>query len=215
MAWRNPFVPLTQEGKYWLGFIAADGNISGGLYPRLTLKLQIGDLDHLRRFASFLGAPSPCVFTQTGRSKPQAKVAKRSRELYDTLEEYGITPHKSKTLTVPALLSQSPHFWRGYFDGDGSVWTYRNTLYMELCNGTPEILEQWCAFVHPFTGPMTVRKMSKNHNAYRARVGGPKAVAALASMVPSGTSILLGRKWQRAPLNLQGLLSLLADPTRR
>ena len=46
-----------------------------------------------------------------------------SKELYTDLFKLGMTPAKSKTLTLPKIPSTVfAHFLRGYFDGDGCVY---------------------------------------------------------------------------------------------
>ena len=46
------------------------------------------------------------------------------KHLKEQLDKLGVTQRKSLTLTFPDFLNDDlmPHFIRGYFDGDGSVW---------------------------------------------------------------------------------------------
>lgn len=46
----------TEDAAYWLGFLAADGNVSNG---RLRIGLAARDVDHLRTFCRWLGSDRP------------------------------------------------------------------------------------------------------------------------------------------------------------
>jgi DNA-binding transcriptional regulator WhiA len=119
-----------EERAYWLGFLAADGEIrylrSGS--PQLRLHLSTEDKDHLKKYAKALKFNGPIT-----DSSYEAKSGERyyssiveitlSQEEANSLETYGITPHKTQRSTAwnPTDISLYRHYWRGLFDGDGSL----------------------------------------------------------------------------------------------
>lgn len=119
----------TPEKAYWLGFIAADGCIiTNAKYPEgshLAVQLAICDKGHLVKLKEALGAHAAVVTgTQQRESGPRqwAALAVGSRRLTLSLLALGIGPRKSATVEPwdgpPELM---PHYWRGLFDGDGSI----------------------------------------------------------------------------------------------
>ena len=62
--------------------------------------------------------------------KNQYSLIINNRRIGEVLNTLGVKPRKSLTLEFPNWLNPSlyPHFIRGYFDGDGSIYRYiRNT----------------------------------------------------------------------------------------
>lgn len=114
----------TEPKAYWLGFILADGCVlwseKTGNYG-LQVVLQSGDIDHLRMLESdFGGSRYPHINTRTN----SAKLMWYSKYLARRLIDRGIPPRKSgvEDLTIPQFpKSLARHFWRGLFDGDGSL----------------------------------------------------------------------------------------------
>lgn len=118
----NAFDELTEEALYWVGFIFADGHINhreGGQAPRLIIGLSEKDEEHLNKLRTFLEASNPIRKYIDPRKQGRAYVylSVRSRRICDRLTEFGIV--KKRTRTPISTVSQSRHFWRGAFDGDG------------------------------------------------------------------------------------------------
>ena len=112
-----------EEKAYWLGFLYADGSVckfKKSQYVELSLKES--DVEHLRKFAKFMGYP----FEPKYREKQKAyRVQFGSRRVCESLIKLGCTHKKSLTLKFP-IEEQVPnellrHFIRGYFDGDGCL----------------------------------------------------------------------------------------------
>lgn len=55
----------TEEDAYWLGFLLADGYVSGGIKPFIQLKLGAKDLEHLKKFVKYLKYDSFNVIKET------------------------------------------------------------------------------------------------------------------------------------------------------
>ena len=117
----------TEEKAYWLGFIFADGYISSSNYT-FEMSLNIKDIDHLRKFNTFMQHEKDNV--KIGKTSYKGIYRCRwsitNKHLWNTLNNYGCTPRKSLTLQFPSkeIFSNDDlihHFIRGYWDGDGSI----------------------------------------------------------------------------------------------
>lgn len=130
----NIFDSIDNEEKaYWLGFIYADGCLSSR-DNGFELSLSIKDIKHLEKFNSFMEHEKDNV--RIGTSKYNGKELKRCRwgvtnkHLWETLNNLGCTPRKSKTLKFPDIYlgKFTKDFIRGYFDGDGCITYKKDTV---------------------------------------------------------------------------------------
>ena len=114
----------TERKAYWLGMIASDGCITNVNYFALSL----GDkevVEALKEDLNYTGRVYEPI-TQDIHKRPMYRINFSSKILCDGLRENGI--HENKSLTyndLPEIDKKlMPHFIRGYFDGDGSVFSY-------------------------------------------------------------------------------------------
>ncbi len=135
----NPFEDLdSPEVNYWLGLLAADGNVldSG------NIRLDSIDLDILQEFSKFTGCKNPkpsqgnlwhCSFMNT--------------EIADFLTTLGITPRKS--LTLEMFIELTRDFVRGYFDGNGCiVRSGKTSAAVQIATGSKAFALQLQAFFY-------------------------------------------------------------------
>lgn len=114
----------TEAKAYWLGFITADGCVrDNGRHYTLQVKLKQSDAGHLAKLQADLGSDRPLYLAEKrGVAGASAMLAVSSKHLVRSLEALGVTPRKSQTaqpwLGAPDLMR---HYWRGMFDGDGSI----------------------------------------------------------------------------------------------
>lgn len=148
------------EKAYWLGFLTADGCIhptashpEGGY---LTLDLGVVDAGHLVKLKEAVGA-SRNVRKATKRSgekiQSYATLAVGSYGLARGLVALGLTPRKSATVEPwdgPAELM--PHYWRGLFDGDGSLAFKGGGLYTAFLCGSEACVRGFLAWAHGICG---------------------------------------------------------------
>ena len=125
----------TEEKAYWLGFIFADGyiasiNKSKKIKYNFELSLTGDDVEHLRKFNSFMGYNGDNVKLGTIKNKEKEYTRCRwsigNKHLWETLNSYGCVPQKSLALTFPdkSIFKEEwliIPFIRGYFDGDGCI----------------------------------------------------------------------------------------------
>ncbi len=124
----------TPESFYWAGFIAADGCVHKQktcTNPSvLSICLSAKDKDHLEKFKSSIKFTGNVYVYNRKLSKPAAQIRVHSAKICKRLERFNIVPRKTLIYTFPNELKSHPlinHFMRGYFDGDGSFYIYRNS----------------------------------------------------------------------------------------
>ena len=117
----------TEEKAYWLGFMYADGNVQWRSSESGHISITLKDNDHLEKF----------------------------NKLAEDLTKHGCHANKTYDLTFPnkevfANKDLIRHFIRGYFDGDGTVFTsaekhwrngtITNILHYRFC-GTEDMMK--------------------------------------------------------------------------
>lgn len=113
---------------YYAGFIAADGNISGG-YKTLTIGLSTKDEHWLQAFQKSLKNNSIIHQYISRENFKTSYLAIRSSQICnDLLTHFNITQCKSLTLQPPNIVDDTliNAFICGYIDGDGSIIEYKN-----------------------------------------------------------------------------------------
>ena len=197
--------PLTPMAEYWSGFLMADGRVTDN--GTIVLRLQQRDRRHIEKFRAFLGSEAPIYFEAATRS---VGITVCSREMADDLGELGIIPRKLLISRACDSLADSPHFWRGMFDGDGHiVWST-----IQLFGGMP-LLEQWLSFARKFGQQPTVARnrrelfvASSHGNAMRDLVGrlyrGAPDEARLDRKFPMATRLFRTNPGSRYEIRQQG-----------
>ena len=122
----------TFDKAYWLGFIAADGNIRKDLL-KLRIELNIQDIEHLKKFRSYIEGDMP-IREWIRPNNHSCYIEINCKHLNIELSKYGIVPNKSLILDINWNLIPKDlykFFIRGYFDGDGSLNCYTKRGYEE------------------------------------------------------------------------------------
>lgn len=120
---KNFFKEWSRDMAYILGFLFADGNIVKTKRNTHFVGWYSGDHDLLFAMTHAMGSthkiserksPTGCYYVlQIG-----------SKELFEDLVKLGLTPNKSKRMQLPHIPEKYANdFIRGYFDGDGHVWS--------------------------------------------------------------------------------------------
>lgn len=110
---------------YVLGFFAADGYMirqkQGGHYIDFY-NTDLGILENIRNALSSNHVISPRP--RYGNQRTLYRIQIGSRIWFRDLAKLGFVQGKSKVLHMPKIPKRYfPNFVRGYFDGDGNVWT--------------------------------------------------------------------------------------------
>jgi hypothetical protein len=108
-----------------LGFIIADGCVyeRGGA---LKIKISTIDRGHLEKFLLSLKSDhlikDTTETTKSGYQSKMSTVEIYNQQIYADLSDCGVVPNKTKFgVTLRPEFIENNHFWRGYFDGDGSI----------------------------------------------------------------------------------------------
>ena len=123
------FKKRTPIVAYVLGFIAADGNIchSGRAH---VLHIASDDKDIIEKIRPLMDYEGPIYKKIRGNGKISYSLRICDMTIFLDLQKLNITERKSLTLQPPILNKKLvSHFIRGYFDGDGSVFSYHNPKY--------------------------------------------------------------------------------------
>ena len=194
----SAFKSLTKETAYALGFIAADGCLSP---TNRCLVVVSTDLDILTKVRAALGSNHPITIQ---RRRPHEFVCHRlaigGKEFYESLTAIGLTPRKSRTLTVPAVSDALFfHFLRGYFDGDGSVIGNGNGLRISFTCGSARFFKQIAERVHNLIGipSPVIRAYPPPQAAWQMNYYGTNAFLIADRMYADAGDLYLPRKRER------------------
>ena len=194
----------TPEQAYWLGFLSADGcMIATEKHPEgshLSVRLAARDKGHLVKLKAALGAHASVldgISNGFGKPAASANLNVGSRRLTDALIALGINPRKSATVEPwdgPAGLM--PHFWRGLFDGDGSLAIKGPGLWTAfLCGSEPCVLG-FLAWAHEICGTNATPYFKTG--CWYVRISGKYQVPKLVRAMYGDATVSLDRKQERA-----------------
>lgn len=112
---KNPFTN-NAESNYWLGYLAADGNVARR-YDRISMHLK--DIDVLIKFRDFICPKLTIYYRKNAAGNTMGTIHFQNKEIWDYLNSIGIVPAKSRILKYKGEFNWD--FIRGVFDGDGSI----------------------------------------------------------------------------------------------
>lgn len=147
----------TQEKAYLLGFMFGDGTIShyaektGSIRHLTRISISVNDkklIDDLYNQFPFFCYGEYDFKKHNSNSVKQVSISKSSKQLYDDLMLNGLYPRKSyenkDKLHLPDINDNLiPHFIRGFFDADGSIYIRakrKNLISIEFCSVSLELL---------------------------------------------------------------------------
>lgn len=125
----------TEDVAYFLGFFAADGNLSTDSgSERITFNLNIQDLSILRKFKKTLEVNNKITFIEPKKTKYKGKIISSGKQcvlrvncvgLKRCLDRFqlGHIHKKNRKIIISSNIPNRlvRHFIRGYFDGDGCI----------------------------------------------------------------------------------------------
>lgn len=117
----------TEEKAYVLGFIYADGcNVKHPTTGELSIAQTERDVDILYKIRNVMKSTYPISERKNNLNGGEKCFVFYiyGKFLGEQLNNLGVVQRKSLTLRFPDFLDDNlmPHFIRGYFDGDGSIW---------------------------------------------------------------------------------------------
>ena len=117
----------TEEKAYVLGLIYADGcNVKHPTTAELSIAQTERDVDILYKIRNVMKSTYPISERKNNLNGGEKCFVFYiyGKFLGEQLNNLGVVQRKSLTLRFPDFLDDNlmPHFIRGYFDGDGSIW---------------------------------------------------------------------------------------------
>lgn len=115
-----------EKSAYFLGLIYADGNIfKNKTWDSWTLSCcqSEKDMDIILKLQNFLQTNRK-INENIIKENTYYTISINSKQICLDLKKLGVSENKSLVLKFPTFISDElmPHFIRGYFDGDGSIW---------------------------------------------------------------------------------------------
>ena len=192
---------------YWLGFLYADGSVEAVTahgYGQRAFKLTLAeqDRDVLEHFKEDLKSSYP-IRTDNSRKSENEQIRLihelRSEKTVQDLERLGCVPKKSLILTFPSE-EQVPkilvnHFIRGYFDGDGSVASYKKKEthfpnYIVSFVGTESFIKTLADYI-PHS---SIYPDKRKTNSWYVNINGNRQVADFYHQIYNGATRYMARK---------------------
>jgi hypothetical protein len=188
----------TEEKAYWLGFLYADGYVYNQTSYSLELTLAEKDKLHLEKFKSFIGSTSELEHKKVSINQKHFNAYRLtvcSKNISDALINLGCVQNKSLKLKFPTKVPYEliNHFMRGYFDGDGSIGCYSNSLRFSVL-GTKEFLDGYKEVLCKESNLNTDNKYEMNGKAFVLRFGGNIKVKKIYDFLYKDATIYLERK---------------------
>ena len=122
----------TEEKAYWLGYLFADGNVNSELNKIVLSSIDYDTMCKFKEAVKYQG--NIRIETHKIYKKQIYKIQITNKPMCSDLCKLGCIPNKSLIMNFPTITkSLIPHFIRGYFDGDGTVGVYKNSLKKENC----------------------------------------------------------------------------------
>lgn len=188
----NPFKPLTDKSKYWIGFLMADGSVYGN---RVSLSLGKKDKDHIHKFKKFLKCDNKIHTNYDDRhSNKMNKISFKSKVVVNYLNNFGIIENKCNGTKVKNL-KNSVDFWRGMVDGDGYLSIVNNKTQKSLPKVGLVGLKNICNDFMNFVKNICKTKATVNNlnSSYTFRTTGKYAVKVINKLY-SSNNVSLERK---------------------
>ena len=170
----------------------------------LSVRLAARDKGQLVKLKEALGAHAGVldgISNGFGKPAPSASLNVGSRALTEALIALGITPRKSATVEPwdgPADLM--PHYWRGLFDGDGSLAKKTKGQYTAFLCGSEACVRGFKAWAHEICGTNATPYFKTG--CWYVSISGRHQVAKLVRAMYGDAPVSLDRKQERADLIL-------------
>lgn len=186
------------QKAYWLGVLWADGCVRKQSTPRgasymIKLEVQERDRDWIHVLANDLDATYPISETHQGKA---VRLRMTSKQMFDDLSMLGVIPRKTHKNKIPVLdPGLVPHFVRGLFDGDGSIYGTLKQPGVQVTN--TKALCRW--LLETTQGALGVGGgvYSRPSIAYVWKIGGANQVQLFASWIYHGAGRYLERKYEK------------------
>lgn len=197
------FENINKDDKsYWLGFLFADGYVRmyKGRSAELRLKLSILDKNHIELFKNTIKSTHPikdidsALFYNNKKSISKCSTFSiNNKKIVTDLFKIGCVNKKSMIINFPDINKEYfRHFIRGYFDGDGCIYTNSNRNDLTFTSGSLIFLEQ---IQKIFNNELNINvNICKYKNTYKLYICNRKDIFKVYEFFYKNSSIFLERK---------------------
>lgn len=194
----------TEEKAYWLGFIYADGYITGN---KLGISLANIDKTHLEKFKKCIDSDHEIksyISNSVYGTCEYCRILINSKKVVEDIKNKGVINNKSLKLKFPSnrILDRNlyKHFIRGYFDGDGSLVLSKSSINFKFC-GTKEFLEALVDVFNSISSYKYKKRLYKRRNDdknnYYISYGGRMKTLNIMDYLYNNCNIYLERKYKK------------------
>lgn len=185
----------SEEKAYWLGFIAANGNVREGKKSvnLFQLSLKLSDSSHLEIFKDAINFKKPIL-----KDHFRCRLMLADVVFCKNLIDKGVVPRKSLILKFPTE-EQVPtelirHFIRGYFDGNGCISNPLERAISVSLLGTNDFLKKCLETIGHEDRKLI--KDKRNTNVQMFILNGKNAINFL-NLMYKDSNVFLQRKYYR------------------
>lgn len=167
---------LNEETAYWIGYILADGCITN---TRLMLECKIDDIEILEKFCNFLNIRKSRI--SLGHSGKSCCLGLSKSKFSTFVDKYGIEKRKSfqENHVCKEIAKDKKLFFqylKGYFDGDGTVHTAKNSQGISIVGDYTLLSEFKDCLEKYIENPISIWlnenfKKSDTHQLYTLKIG--------------------------------------------
>ena len=126
------FKKWTSDMAYILGFLYADGNVTKTKRGTHFIAIYSADREILVKMRKAFGS-NHLLSARRSSTGCVYRIQVGSKEWFDDVATLGLFPNKVKRMVLPNIPAIFfADFVRGYFDGDGNVWTGINNKHRTM-----------------------------------------------------------------------------------
>jgi hypothetical protein len=188
----------TEEKAYFFGMLMADGT-NRTQKNEIDLRLQENDQDILLKLRNLIfkeERPLLPVPYENPKHKDQLRLLICNKHISEQLSLLGCVRNKTHRVTYPHWLDPKldSHFIRGYFDGDGSIFTAKRSIFQVVFTivGTQAFCE---AIQRKFAEIGIESRVDKSRTTYAVTVTNRKRVFPLMAWLYKDSKIYMERKF--------------------
>lgn len=188
----------TEAKAYWLGFILADGCVgqTGAGNWVCRVNLSSCDAQHLAKLAAAVGTTTK---VKNGHDGASAYLDLCSVQLCRDLQALECGPNKTGRHGIPKIREDlNRHFYRGYFDGDGSLFDMLKAYSWRFdVVGSTKFIAQFQRWLmeHARVAVTKLQRCRCAADVSSLRYSGSKQVARIMSLLYTDATIYLDRKY--------------------
>jgi len=190
----------SEESAYILGLLYADGSINDNRHT-IRIELQARDIDILEKICKSMSLyrKPRLIKSKHPRRQDTVRLDCYSKKVKEDLINLGCNIRKTFTICLPiehVSKKYMPHFIRGYFDGDGSIYiSNRNKrqFQVSICSNINFIHDLQC-FIESELGITGYIKPLNNSAVWS--IGGVNDITKFLGYIYKNGSIFLNRKYQ-------------------